>query len=773
MNRMNHRKSLIGQSVASALAMMATLAAVAANAQMTSAIDESQQASPVSPSLLLAQAGGAPASSQAAKGESSDADQMQSVVVTARRRTERIQDVPLSITAVSGDGLRAEGAVRIADVPIANVSFLGPENNATPNFSVRGIQSQNRQNVGFDSGVGVYVDGIYMGRGAGFNQESFDVERVEFLRGPQGTLFGKNSIAGAISVTTKQPGATREAAVSADVGSDNQRRFSGYMSSPLGDDTIRASLSGYSSKRDGYINNLATGSNFGTEDVTAVRAKVLFTPNSRLNITLAADSLDDKSIATTGKIESGYGFVQGAADFTNNTNLLPKAYRKLQGIGATINYDLGPNLRLTSITSARKLSTDRNNDPDFGPLEIINSTKSYNQKQWSQELRISSVSPSTFEYVAGIYHYNQKVDSNAQSCFGPTAPGIAAVRGLCGSTFGDIETTSTAVFGNLDWNISSVLTLTGGLRLMKEDKGLSYEQKVQWPAFISPALARETDTISSKNVTPMISARWKVTPKSMVYGTVSKGFRSGGWNVDNITVGGPTTFRQTRFDDESLVNFELGTKNSLMNGKLNVNLALFRMDYKDIQVTQLVPALGGGGALLGVVTNGGKARSQGAEIEIAARPMSGLKVSVGLGFVEAKYTEYTDKSGATPLSFNGKYLNYAPRANANLSASYSFPIKDGTLTLLGAYKFTDSYYNGRENNATQELPSYGIFNTRITYATDSDHVEVALYSNNLFDKRYIVNYGPGGFAAPLGVGTNKWVEYGRGRTIGLTGTYRF
>lgn len=772
MNRTNHRKSLIARSVSSALAMMATIAAGAASAQMASAIDGSQQVAPASP-MLLAQATGAPASSPMTKGEAADADQIQSVVVTARRRAERIQDVPLSITAVSGDELRDRGAVRIADIPIANISFVGPENNAVPNFSVRGVQSQNRPNVGFDSGIGVYVDGVYMGRGAGFNQESFDIERVEFLRGPQGTLFGKNSIAGAISVTTKQPGTTPEATISADLGSNNQRRFSGYVSSPVGDDTIRASLSGYSGKRDGYINNIATGTKVGTEDVTAVRGKILFTPNARLNITLAADSLDDKSIGTMGKILSGYGFVPGADDFTSNTNLLPTAYRKLQGIGATVNYDLGPNLRLTSITSNRKVSTDRNNDPDFGPLAIADSHKWYDQKQWSQELRISSIARSTFEYVAGMYYYNQKVNSNAQTCWGPTAPGIPSIRNLCGNTFGDIETTTTAAFGNLDWNISSVLTFTGGLRSTKEDKALSYQQKVQWPAFISPALALETDTVSTSNITPLISARWKVTPKSMVYGTVSKGFRSGGWNVDNITVGGPSTFRQTRFGDESLVNYELGTKNTLMNGKLDVNLTLFRMDYTDIQVTQLVPALGGGGALLGVVTNGGEARSQGAEIEIAARPMSGLKVSAGLGFVDAKYTDYVDKSGTTPLSFSGKYLNYAPRTTANLSASYTFPIKGGTLTLLGDYRNTDSYYTGRENLPTQKIPSYDIFNARIAYATDNDHVEVAIYSNNLFDKRYIVAQGPGGFAAPVGVGANQTVEYGRGRTIGLTGTYRF
>jgi outer membrane receptor protein involved in Fe transport len=287
-------------------------------------------------SLLMAGTGAAPAQAQ-----TSAEPPTQQVTISARKRTERAIDVPLSISVITGGDLQDRGAIRLSDAQVPNVVFVGPENNALPSFSVRGVQSQNRNNIGFDSGIGVYVDGIYMGRSAAFNLETFDIERVEFLRGPQGTLFGKNSIAGAISVTTREPSRRFEGSGSIELGSANLRRISGYVSSPLGTEAVRGSVAVYSGKRDGYMNNLATGTKVGDEDVNSAKLKVLFKPGANLDITVAADYLKDKTVAPSSHIVSGYGFVADSGDLSSNVDLPALANRTVQGVGGTVNYDFG------------------------------------------------------------------------------------------------------------------------------------------------------------------------------------------------------------------------------------------------------------------------------------------------------------------------------------------------------------------------------------------------------------------------------------------------
>ncbi|MBC7939527.1 MAG: TonB-dependent receptor [Chitinophagaceae bacterium] len=719
-------------------------------------------------SLLLA--GGA---AEVADAQTTAAPAAQQITISARKRSERAIDVPLSISVISGGELADRGAIRLSEAAVPNVVFLGPENNALPSFSIRGVQSQNRANIGFDSGIGVYVDGIYMGRSAAFNLETFDIERVEFLRGPQGTLFGKNSIAGAISVVTREPSTRLEGSASIELGSDSLRRLSGYVTSPLGSQAVRGSVAVYSAKRDGYMKNLTGGSAGGDEDADSARVKVLFKPSASLDITIAADYLKDKSVAPSAHIVSGYGFVAGSDDLTMNVDLPAQANRTVQGVGGTVNYDLGNGLALTSITSVRTIDSNRTSDTDAGPLNIVASANIADQDQWSQEVRIASTRPSALQYVAGIYLYEQKAQGSSKSTFGPAAPVLASIRGTTGNTFGDIDSKTAAVFGNADWNLGERLTLTGGLRYTREKKDLAYQQVVTFPAFLASSIPLEHDSLSTSNTTPLVSARWRLDRDAIVYATYSKGFRSGGWNVDNVAAGGPSNFRQTRFTDERMANYEVGAKASLMGGMLNFSAAAFRMDYDDIQVTQQVQVLGGGGAVVGIVTNGGQARTEGFEFEATWRPVTGLRLSGGVGYADAKYTDYVDTRSGAPVSFNGNKLNNAPRLNSNITVAYTLPLAIGALTLRMDARHTDDYFNGRENLESQRIPGYDLFNARVSLAGDSGRWDVALYSNNLFDKRYIVTQGSAGFAAPVGAGTNQTVGYGRPRAYGIVGTLTY
>lgn len=704
-----------------------------------------------------------------------DAGAPQQVTVTARKRTERALDVPLSISVVGGEEIKDRGAARLSEVAVPNVAFFGAENNALPNFSIRGVQTQNRANIGFDSGIGVYVDGIFMGRTSAFNQETFDVERVEFLRGPQGTLFGKNSIAGAISMTTRSPSKVFTGNGSVDVGTDSQRRIAAYVSAPLGSDAVRGSLSAYSGQRDGYADNLATGTRGGNEDMYSLRGKVLFAPIKGLEITVAADYLDDQSVSASSKILSGYGFVAGTGDFTTNVNLPTQAWRKIQGVGATVNYDFGNGLLLTSITSVRKLDSNRTADTDGGPADIVASAVDNSQKQWSQELRIASNRAQTVEYVAGLYHYEQKASSSSRSTFG-AGSGLASIRNTTGNTFGDIDTTTTAVFGNVDYNLTPNLTLTGGLRYMREQKDLAYQQVVTFPAFLgAPNLPLENDTLSTTNTTPLASIRYRIDRNAMVYATFSRGFRSGGWNVDNVATTAITSFKQTRFGDERMDNLEIGAKASLFGGMATLGVAIYEMRYEDLQVTQLVPVLGGGGATVGLVTNGGDARVKGGELELTVRPTQALRLNGSVGYTDARYSDYVDTTRAgARLVFTGNTLNFAPRLTSSFSGVYTIGTGAGfSVALRTDYTRNTAFFTGRENLASQQIAGKEIYNARVTLLADSGRWEVAAYCANCTDKRYVVAQGAGGFAAPVGTGTNTQVDYGRPRSYGVVGTLNF
>lgn len=723
---------------------------------------------------LAAVLAASPSGALAQQTPAADAGVSETITVTARKRSEKVLDVPLSISVVGADEIKDRGAARISDVAVPNVAFFGLENNALPNFSIRGVQSQNRYNIGFDSGIGVYVDGIYMGRSAAFNQETFDVERIEFLRGPQGTLFGKNSIAGAINLVTKDPSKAFTSSGSADIGSLSQRRLAAYLSSPLGSEDVRGSLSFYSGKREGYMENAATNSRLGNEDTTSVRGKLLFKPTKGMDLTVAFDRLEDKSIAPAGKITSGYGFIAGSGDFSSNVNLPTSAARTIQGLGVTMNYDLGNGLTLTSITSSRKLESTRTSDTDAGPRDIVASNTFNEQNQWSQELRIATNRPQQIEYVAGVYAYKQKTTSSSRSAFGPDS-GLAPIRNTNGNTFGDIDTSTSAAFANVDFNIAPALTLTGGLRYTKESKDLAYQQVVTFPAFLgAPNLPLEYDSLSTSNTTPMASLRYKLSPRSMVYATYSKGFRSGGWNVDNVATTRITSFKQTRFGDESMDNVEIGSKSSLAGGMVSLSATAFQMKYHDLQVTQLVQVLGGGGAVVGIVTNGGDATVKGSEIEVGFRPTQSLRLIGSLGYSDARYTNYIDKTNAgAALNFTGNRLNYAPKMTSTLSGVYSVGTSLGALAFRMDYRQNSDYYTGRENLESQLIKGKELLNARVTLSSNSGRWEVAAYVNNLADKRYVVSQSPGGFAAPVGAGTNTIVDYGRPRSGGVVATVNF
>ncbi len=695
-----------------------------------------------------------------ANEEASAILKLEEIIVTARKREESIQEVPISITAFSEKDIADSGVLDVRQLAesVPNVVFTGIDNSSVTIFTVRGVQTQSRANIGFESGVGTYVDGVVMGRAlTSANQDFFDVERVEFLRGPQGTLFGKNSIAGAINITTKRPTEEFTGSVGVSLSDYDGYQTQMYLSGPLVEGALYGSVSAYKRKRDGYIENITTGDEDANEDVSGGRIKLLYTPTDNLEITLAADTQTGDAIVASPQAISGYGFAPG--EYKTSVDLPSSGARTNDGASLTVNWDVSGGT-LTSISAYRESSRNRTNDTDVGPLPAIATFVDDNQHQVSQEVRFSSEVGDTFRYVVGAYYFEQDNYSTLTSnvdFFGFL---------LSPNLNGTIESESRAVFFNADWDFAEDWTLTFGARYNEEDKDLDYEQTTL--GLLAPTLPSEKDQFSDSDFSPTLGISYNLSNDVNLYAIASRGYKSGGWNVDSVADFSVTSFSQLLFDSESVTNYEFGIKSSWLKDRVIANASVFLMDYEDMQVSKRVEVLGGGGAVVGITTNAGKAETKGIEFDLKALVTEGLQISAGVGYVSATYTDYEDSGD----SFNGNSLDNAPRWTANASAQYLFPIGELIGIARLDYSYRSDYFIARENTSDQEVEGWDLFNAKVGVRSPDNGWEVSLSAKNLLDDTYIVGSGPGGFV-PLTPSASETVSYGAPRLVSLNLKYDF
>ena len=693
------------------------------------------------------------------------------IVVTARKRDERLVDVPLSISALGAKDIDQKASLRLLDLAnsVPNLVNISNGNDSLSLIVVRGVASQSRVNAGFDSGVGVYVDGVVQGKLYSFNQELFDTERVEFLRGPQGTLFGRNSIAGAISITTRKPQFEFGGEVTAQLGDYDERRISGFLTGPVVSDKLAVSIGAFRTTRRGYITNVFNGKDVGDIDSFGGRIKALWRPSSDVSVLLSADYTKEDQLAPVAQPISGYGAVPGT--YKTNTNLDPIAKRELFGVSGQIDWTTSSDLTLTSITAYRTASSLRNNDPDFGPLAVVDSQKKQDQWQFSQELRLAGKLSPDFSFVGGLYYFRQDVDGYASSTFGTITNVPAFLRGLTGYTSGIVGSESFAGFVNADWKVLPRLTLTLGARLTYEQQFLDFMQ--QGFPFVAPSLPRETDKGSDTDFSPLVTLRYELAPSVSIYGTASRGYKSGGWNLDNVTSFSITSFKQLRFNREQLTNYEVGLKGEVLNGGLGFALDAFQQNYGDIQTAKLVPVLGGGGALIAVVSNAASARIRGFEGEVRVRPIKPFTVVGTLGYADARFKDYRDTTaGGAPLIFDGKRIPNSPQLTASVTGTLRVPVSD-RLTLGGRvqYSYVDGFFQDRDNTAALRIPSRDSVDMSIEAEIDA-RFRLAFNVSNLFDNQVPVFVGPGGFGFP-GVGANQNVQLSLPRMWNVRASMKF
>ena len=687
-----------------------------------------------------------PAASQEAVGETSQT--LDTITVTATKREEDLQTVAVAVTAISDATISDAGLVRLEDIAtlVPNLTYSETTSTRMTQLVVRGLSQSG--GIGNDPNIGVYIDGVYIGRDSGFNTGLMDIERIEVLKGPQGTLFGRNSATGAISITTRKPTSDPFLDVQASLGNYDFRRF-GVTANGAISDTVSAKVTAVKTDRDGYLENTYGGTANGVDNIF-LRGQVLFEPVSALSVTLSADySKDD---------DNGNNYVTAdpatPINFDRVTTIPDLGFEKQEhwGVAATVDYEFGGGYQLTSVTSHRAIDFSAFNDIDYSPLDLSTLLDEREQSQFSQELRIASPASDVFEWVAGVYYYDQAFDVGSHLSNG--ADTLFAFGGafidpaffdLMGSgerptdyglpqdtaqidTYAGIDTESYAAFASGTFRFSPQWALTAGVRYSNDKKDFSFaqisdalSQSFGFRTFDceDPAFGCQTERKDSR-WTPAVSLEYTPTDNILAYAKFSTGYNAGGFNANLNSGTNPLSFKP-----ETVEAYELGFKSQLLDSRVRLNAALFQLDYNDKQESIFIAEAGGF-----IQGNAGGARSRGFEVELDAVLTDHLDFSGSVGYADSVYTDYGDDTG--------NRLANAPEWQGNIALQYTRPITaDLNLFSRGDVFYQGDRYLGADNDSFYVFDETTLVNLRAGIESQRQNWSVSVWARNVFDEESI------------------------------------
>lgn len=660
--------------------------------------------------------------------------QLEKITVTAQKKKENAQDLPMSASIFSDMVLEDTGIEDMSDLVLFTPNVFLKESSAENELVIRGISSFN---TSIYSPAGVYVDGVNLPLHYMYNTELFDIERVEVLRGPQGTLYGRNCESGVLNIITKQPDNELEGKALLEYGNYNSWRYGANISGPIVENQLFLGVSMQYKLSDGYIENKYNDDDRSAEkDHKNGRATLRWTPMDRWDISFIADVLDTEDQQNSYRYRTG-AFETDSGEIRHNVT---DEYSKQEGNGQTLRLNYGGDaVNVISVTGFRKYSHEYDTDMDCtDDLSLFNwgaSPCEYEIRHMSQEIRLSSPeNQEAFEWLIGGYGFKEDVEiTNEKPLWGMSADT-------------DMNTNGYAFFGQATYTLFDKLHLTAGLRFDHQDLEGTME-----------GMGTSGDIDLDKDLDyeewlPKFSTAYDFSEDMMVYASVSKGYMVGGYNYGYM----PSSEEAFCFDAEYTWNYEVGIKSSWLDNRLITNLAFFYIDIDDKQVVEWSMLLGN------KVENAASAHSQGIELELQARPLRDLTLFAGFGYAESKFDDWKSlQDDGTIHDFEDNYLPNAPKYTYNLGIAYRnqkgfFSRAD----LLG----TGEFYGDAENNTRQE--AYEIVNLRFGY--EADRWDIVLWCKNLFDEEYVTALYDN---SDMGLG--ELVQDGEPRMIGLTATYRF
>jgi len=691
-----------------------------------------------------------------------------------------LQDVPSAVTAFSSETLYRNQTQTLGDLQslVPNLSLhVGDASNAV--IYLRGIGQID--SISFnDPGVGVYLDDVYLGRVQGSFLEVVDPQQIEVLRGPQGTLYGRNTIGGAVKFTSEKPGATPEGYIEAAIGSYDERRLRARLSGPLVSDQLLGSIALAASSRDGYTTNLHDGQSDGDKDMIAGRATLLYQPNDRFSVNLTLDASQNRPdrSRTPHRDTPIYSVNTGAMrPIIADPYTVDVTYNDLErldtsGAALTLTYDSGP-FTFKSISAYREMDYRTHLDLDASPDQSFGIYDFETQDQTSQELQVL-YHGGRLSAVVGLFYFQE----NDWTFGGAVAPDFFVDVGVivpfplnsAGLRLSDNE--SLAAYGQLDYELSDRASLTVGLRYTHETKSTDNRGEFFLPA--TAPTAEDMERLfgqglgygasgyqaeeSWDSITPRIALNYKVSNDVLAYVSAAQGFKSGGFN-------GRITAAAQSFDPETLWSYEAGLKSDLFDGRARLNLAAFFQDYKDLQLSRFAadPVTGDFSA---VFDNAGGAEFYGLEAEFSAQLSQALRFDGNLAYLHSEYTEYID--GGVDISEQRELVN-APEWSGRAGLTYDASLGDlGDLTLSGGASYRSKTYLTVSSSEDLAQDGYWLADASILFTPRNGPWTVLLSGKNLGDEPYKEH----GFDLSASPGVQLGY-YGAPRTVTLDVRYRF
>jgi len=727
----------------------------------------------------------APASTEASNAEPS------TVLVTARRREESLQDVPVSVTAYSAEQLSKTAVPDIIGLvqSLPNTTMKASRaTNSTLTAFIRGVGQQDPL-AGFEAGVGIYLDDVYIARPQGAVSDIYDIERIEVLRGPQGTLYGRNTIGGAVKYVTRKLRPETDVRLKATVGTYGQTDAVLTASLPVSE-TLRVGASLAKFKRNGYGKNLLTGADNYDKDVTAARLSAEFTPSSNLFIRVSADTSQDDSspknghrltVSNASKAPILDNVFDTRANLTTALGHLQQV--KQSGGSALIEWQINNELTFKSITASRRDTSYAPIDFDSLPVVDLEAPAVYKNRQFSQELQLS-YSGKTIQGVAGVYY----IDANAYNKFDTLLNGALP---LSVYTMGDVDTKAWAVFADGSMSLSDTISVSAGGRYTSDTRQAAVLRQLYLGTKSSPemgnpsAILFRTDTNLTKSdldctdtkFTPRLSLNWKANADNNVYASWSQGFKGGGFDPRMNVVGTKISLEKAKmgYEPEEIETVELGLKSQFDKGRIMTNAALFFSNYKNVQIPGSVAVDTNGDGkddnFAGVTTNAGKARIKGFELEATARITDAFRLSGMFSYIDAKYTQFI-VAGVDVAS--QKVFQNTPKQSANLTGSYDWPLnlvgRNGTLSLISSYSYRAATNQFETPNALLDQEAYSLWDASLVWTSTDKRLRAGLHGKNLSNTKYKV----AGYLFPtLGLEGSTTAFYGNPRTVSATVEYRF
>jgi len=733
-------------------------------------------------------------------------DALDEVVVSARKRSEKAHDVPISLSEVRGAELQQRGLVRVQDVvramPNVSTDLLSPRQ---ASLAIRGL-GRNPANDALESSVGVFLDGVYLGRPGMMISDLVDLDRMELLRGPQGALFGKNATAGVLNILSAPP--VREAAgwLQVSAGDYGLQELRGAVSGPMGSTPLAYRLSGFAARRDGFIDDTTRNEKLGELRRSGARAQLQWEPDDSLSVRLIADygSQDedgpgyllvdpnqyrvDGTLRTTNLVARGarLGYTPAFDPNDRRSDADAPQYVRTENAGVTLLADamLG-GLRLSSITGWRKFSFIPANDGDYSALDVLPELgTNVRSRQFSEELRLASPAEGSLQYLAGLVYFEQRVRSDVFATYGSDAsgylsPGLpaSALDGFQVFTHADPGTHSYSAFGQVYWWPREDLEIAAGLRWTAEDKATSVEQSTAGgvtlePGDVAAIQARQRlgspqafSVASSEDfVSGSVSATWHIDENANAYLSVSRGAKSGGVNAAILPPGAQRTVAP-----EIALGYELGVKTFWLEHRLQLNGAAFQTTVDGYQASIRDRVVGAS-----YLANAGEVSTRGIEAEAIYRPVAGITLTGGVGYSDARYESFRNAACPPELDnqascdFSGQRVAGAPPLTFNASVEVAKPMGS-------RYQLRTSIDWARAGGYRAELSQSTWTGTRETVdfrlnaGTSGGAQALTFWVLNLLDKAYysgMAVVGPGGTGVAIGL-------LGPPRTMGLSLELRY